>query len=507
MPEIIHRLQQGLYSDGMNTTFKYIELQKYFSALYANWFNGPDTFTVFLRNREGETERKIASIDHVIIDKARGSSPALPYRLEFLPGQTARMTISSFWEDAKGMSYKKFLTHSFSALQDSGTQSLILDLRDNEGGMDYRGALLMRYLTNSPFRYYDRLVATTGQKYSFANQARLPGFYNLRRRFLSRTESGSYIWKHSRGLKTQKPMKEAYLAPTYVLINGASFSVTAEFAAVAHHLGRAVFIGEETGGAYNGNNSGSFVIITLPNSRLNVGIPMLAYYTAVGSPWPGHGVMPDYHVVPDTGDILSSNDPVMDFALKLTASRSDEPDTVPIVIRTTAGDMYADLYVKKAPVTSLNFLHYIDLLGKTGGSFYRTVTPVNQPDKKIRIEVIQGGFNLADVDTAALIPIPLERTRLTGIFHTDGTLSMARSDPDSGSTEFFICIGDQPSLDFGGKRNPDGQGFAAFGRITNGMEVVRKIQQSPSKDQALTPEVGILGMERLKAGGNQVNSR
>lgn len=500
MTEIIRRLQQGLYSDGLNTTFKTIELQKYFSALYANWYAGPDTFEVVLRNQEGVTEQKIASIDHRVMEQEQAALSVLPYQLEFLQGLTARMTISSFWEESKGLSYTKFLKNSFSALQDSGTKYLILDLRDNEGGMDNRGTMLMRYLTNRPFRYYDRLEATTGKKYSFAKQARLPGLYNLRRRLLSRTDSGTYIWKHSRGLKTQKPMRNAYSGQTHMLINGASFSVTAEFAAVAHHLGRAVFIGEETGGGYNGNNSGSFVIVTLPNSRLNIGIPMLAYYTAVPeSPWPGHGVMPDYTIVREVADITSGHDPVMDFVLNLTAFRPDEPDTVPVVFRTTLGDIYADLYIKQAPVTCLNFLHYIDHLGKAGGSFYRTVTPENQPDKKVKIEVIQGGFNLAGVDTAALVPIPLERTRLTGTSHTDGTLSMARSDPDSGSTEFFICIGDQPSLDFGGKRNPDGQGFAAFGRVTHGMDIVRRIQQSPRQDQGLTPEVRILLIERVSS--------
>jgi len=168
------------------------------------------------------------------------------------------------------------------------------------------------------------------------------------------------------------------------------------------------------------------------------------------------------------------------------------PDSVVVTIETGEGNIRVILFQKEAPVTCANFLNYVKELGDQGGEFYRTVTLDNQPDKKIKIEVIQGGFNLKNTDTSAIKPIPLERTSVTGLSHKDGTLSMARSDPDSGSTEFFICIGDQPSLDFGGQRNPDGQGFAAFGRVTQGMDVVRKIQVRPAEGQALTPPVRII---------------
>jgi peptidyl-prolyl cis-trans isomerase A (cyclophilin A) len=90
--------------------------------------------------------------------------------------------------------------------------------------------------------------------------------------------------------------------------------------------------------------------------------------------------------------------------------------------------------------------------------------------------------------------IPLERTSITGIRHVDGAISMGRAEPNSATSSFFICIGDQPELDFGGKRNPDGQGFAAFGRVTQGMDVVRRIQKSPAEGQALVPLVRIFSI-------------
>lgn len=173
------------------------------------------------------------------------------------------------------------------------------------------------------------------------------------------------------------------------------------------------------------------------------------------------------------------------------------PDSVLVTMETEVGNIRIVLFNKEAPVTCANFLKYAEQLGSQGGEFYRTVTMANQPDKKIKIEVIQGGFNLKNIDTNTIKPILLERTSITKLSHKDGTISMARSDPDSGSTEFFICIGDQPSLDFGGQRNPDGQGFAAFGMVVSGMDVVRKIQVRPADGQNLTPPVRIIRITKM----------
>jgi peptidyl-prolyl cis-trans isomerase A (cyclophilin A) len=175
-------------------------------------------------------------------------------------------------------------------------------------------------------------------------------------------------------------------------------------------------------------------------------------------------------------------------------ARSVADSTQTVMLQTEYGVIQVVLFMKQAPVTCANFLYYVHLTGEKGGTFYRTVTPENQPDNSIKIEVIQGGFNLEGVDSTCIHPIVLERTSITGLSHVNGTLSMARSDPDTGSTEFFICIGDQPSLDYGGMRNPDGQGFAAFGRVTSGMEVVRLIQLLPAEGQMLNPPVIIFSV-------------
>ena len=173
------------------------------------------------------------------------------------------------------------------------------------------------------------------------------------------------------------------------------------------------------------------------------------------------------------------------------ASPPDAGDPVRVVVETEMGTFELEIDIDRAPVTAANFLRYVDGGFYDGGTFFRTVHADNQPSDSITIAVIQGGRN-PDMEAESFPPIPLERTSETGIMHTDGAISMGRSGPDTATHSFFICIGDQPSLDFGGMRNPDGQGFAAFGRVVAGMDVVRAIHQAPYEAQQLTPPVEIL---------------
>lgn len=171
-------------------------------------------------------------------------------------------------------------------------------------------------------------------------------------------------------------------------------------------------------------------------------------------------------------------------------------ETVWVLIETGLGNIEVAVDRGRAPGTAANFLRYVDEGFYDGGRFHRTVTPDNQPNDAIRIEVIQGGVN-PERGGEAGPPIALERTSATGLAHLDGTISMARFAPDSAVSDIFICIGDQPELDFGGRRNPDGQGFAAFGQVVAGMDTVRRIQGQPAEGQRLTPPVPIARARRI----------
>ena len=183
--------------------------------------------------------------------------------------------------------------------------------------------------------------------------------------------------------------------------------------------------------------------------------------------------------------------------LSPAAVGGDDKEPVRVVIQTEKGDIEVELDQAKAPVTTADFLKYVDAKVYDGGRFHRTVKPDNQPDNKVKIEVIQAGIN-PEKAMEEFAPIKLERTKQTGIKHVDGTIAMARDGPDSATGDFFICVGEQPELDFGGKRNPDGQGFAAFGRVVKGMEVVKKMQASEAEGQNLKPAVKIVKVVRKK---------
>ncbi len=171
---------------------------------------------------------------------------------------------------------------------------------------------------------------------------------------------------------------------------------------------------------------------------------------------------------------------------------------LPIVtIETSLGTIFCEIDTINVPVTANNFLKHIKNGTYKNPVFYRVVRPDNQPANNTKIEVIQGGL-YADEEIDKIKPIAHETTKETGIKHLDGTISMARNEPGTASTEFFICVGNQPELDFGGVRNPDGQGFAAFGKVIEGMEVVRKIQIQKDNNQYLIKPVRIMKIEIVK---------
>lgn len=171
-----------------------------------------------------------------------------------------------------------------------------------------------------------------------------------------------------------------------------------------------------------------------------------------------------------------------------------------IKISTEMGEISLEIYLDKAPLTATNFLAYVDSSKYDDKSFfYRTVRMDNQPSNPIKIEVIQGGFYEDSLIEKYQFPtIKHETTKETSILHKDGVISMARGPVGTASSEFFICIGDQPELDFGGKRNPDGQGFAAFGKVTKGMDVVREIQRQKDSGQYLLKPIRIISVKRVE---------
>jgi peptidyl-prolyl cis-trans isomerase A (cyclophilin A) len=180
-----------------------------------------------------------------------------------------------------------------------------------------------------------------------------------------------------------------------------------------------------------------------------------------------------------------------------TLPQNDE--LVVVQVATTLGDIMIGVDVAQAPVTSANFLKYVDGGFYTNGRFHRATRAdnytVNLPNRPL-LECIQAGID-PDRRSQGFPPIALERTSVTGLQHIIGTVSMARGGPDTATSDFFILLNDQPSLDFGGKRFDDEQGAAAFGRLVAGMAVVQQIQRQPTDGQNLKPPIRIISATRV----------
>ena len=176
------------------------------------------------------------------------------------------------------------------------------------------------------------------------------------------------------------------------------------------------------------------------------------------------------------------------------------PDEVAVRIETPLGNIDLAIDAKRAPITASNFLKYVDGHFYDGGRFHRATRPDNYtpaPPNRPPMEIIQASIN-PDRRKDAFAAIPLERTSVTSLKHVAGTVSMARAaQADTATSDFFICLDDQPSLDFGGHRFDDSQGAAAFGRVVKGMDVVRRIQQQPVQGQSLAPPVTITRITRV----------
>ena len=174
-----------------------------------------------------------------------------------------------------------------------------------------------------------------------------------------------------------------------------------------------------------------------------------------------------------------------------------------VVFETEKGAIEVEVDMAHAPVSAANFLKYVDGGFYAGGSVNRAVRPDNTTRHDVEIQVIQFQINPAR-QPDRFPPIALDRTSVTGLRHLDGVLSMARSGPDTATGSFSIVIGDQPEMDFGGRRNADGQGFAVFGRVIRGMDVVKAIQASPTGTtgpygtESLAPPIKVLGASRRK---------
>jgi hypothetical protein len=293
------KLFQYLPSDGNIQTRKYWSMNKgnnHFSYLYYLIYGERHDFTVEYKTKEGKVNTTILNAGDFKNVQCRSPQFEInePYlNLDFRHNDIAILTIKTFsrsrWEKANKDFYQ-FLKKAFEEIHQKNVKGLIIDLRDNNGGRDEYGSKLYSYLTDKPFKYYTSLQSTTKE----------------------------FTSEYHTNLAIQKPSKDNYKGKVYFLINGLSFSTTAEFCSIAKSNERGKFIGEETGGGYYGNTSGPSRTIILPNTKISVKIPLHKYGLAVkNSKYKDRGIIPDYIITQSITDFINHKDIQLNFAIRL----------------------------------------------------------------------------------------------------------------------------------------------------------------------------------------------
>jgi hypothetical protein len=332
--DILDRLGPTLPADGDIETGKRAILQSIFGDLHWMLVEQADSFTVKARAAAGAAvTATLAGVTDA--DRATNKNPVnAPARagvqkvvwtrenlaLRFLRDpEVAEIRIRQFG----GNDYPRWVEDAFKTLREKGTKSLVIDLRGNGGGNDMYGAMLVSYLTDKPFRYFDHInIKTVAPSFRANSDWRGDRDGRLQEGVTSNPAGGHLVTaKLHPGVAEQPPGKYPFLGNVFVLIDGGTFSTAADFCAVTHHLRRATFVGEETGGGYYGNNSGLQAVVTLPHSKLRVRVPMYEYWNAVpGYDGKRRGTRPDHAVEAKAADLLRGVDEVLDLALRLAAT-------------------------------------------------------------------------------------------------------------------------------------------------------------------------------------------
>lgn len=328
---IVATILPKISGDGFIESGKRAQLARGFARYYWLFVDSSSMYTIVLRTASGGTVT--TTVPGVInSERERNNNPVNAQIRNALarlvpPGPNVSLTFQSNSAIAHlrirsfgGPAFKAELDSAFSAIREKQTKALILDLRGNGGGVDEFGAYLVSHLTPRPFRYFDRIHLTTIHP-SFATW-KASTFDDLRAGTHPDPNGGYLVTARLHpGVTEQQPVDRPFTGGLFVLMDGATFSTSADVTAVLHDMKRATFIGEETGGTYEGNTSGLNALIVLPNSRLRLKIMMYQYWNAVKAPVRGRGTLPDYPVELRVADILRNLDAPLQRAETLAGKK------------------------------------------------------------------------------------------------------------------------------------------------------------------------------------------
>ncbi len=327
--EILEQMMTVIPSDGQVQTSKYRRLENTarFGETYNLLFGKTTSYSIKYRTADNKKLRqvKVKGINRIelnsIFEERYPDVPRNlpPIELEYR-ANIAILTIRTFGSAGykrAGISYPVFMRSAFKELEERNIQHLIIDLRNNGGGDDLYGKILVAYLMDKPFKYYEHL-RVRNKELAFLSHTNVPP--ESRKALASRlkeNESGTYDLLFHPNLGEQKPIQPTFKGKVYVLINGASFSGSGECTSLIHFHKKAVFIGEECGAGYYGNTSGFMPRLTLPHTGIQMRIPVVRYSMAVSGYPPDRGIIPDYPFSSSIKDLLSGKDTELDFVFEL----------------------------------------------------------------------------------------------------------------------------------------------------------------------------------------------
>lgn len=313
-----------LPADGFIETGKKVRIGRSFGQLYWLYVDPAEQFTVTARDAAGKTvTARLAGV--TASDRESNENPVnaqLKAHLARLEGPPENVSLQFPALDIGVLRVRSFdgempsdLETAFQTLRDKKTKTLILDLR-GRGGRDDYGALLVSYFTDKPFRYFDHIhLATIRPSFAPSTWGSFDGVVP--------DPAGGYLVtpRMHKGVAVQQPADVPFLGKLIVLMDGNTFSTAADVTAVLRQMKRATFVGEESGGGFEGNTSGRNASLTLPNSKLSLRVQMSGYWNAVSGGQRGRGTQPDFPVEKKVSDLLRGVDAPMEKAMALARAK------------------------------------------------------------------------------------------------------------------------------------------------------------------------------------------
>ena len=328
--DLINDLRNKQNADGYGVNFKDRIIERDFRWKFATFISQPDSFKIELKDYKTAEQKRftIAALSNdSIAQRLRQLNLPNAKPLDFYvdsKNNVAVLKLGSFMAKSikkqSGQNLRKTIKRSFKKLDNSKVDNLIIDLRGNTGGKVFATPLLFSYLTDKDFKVANKIIFKHGYKFNhpeYLNRNKFNDWVN--RKLDKKINDSTYEWTlHNITKKTFKVARNPYKGKVYFLTNGMTASAGAEFASLVRAHNKGIFVGEETGGDYNGVNGFDRTFLRLPNSGIGVLIACWSGKMAwQESKNVGHGVLPDYEVHPTLEDLLTGQDTEMKFAYDL----------------------------------------------------------------------------------------------------------------------------------------------------------------------------------------------